>query len=35
LQARAERQLLGNLAEAPAGDFGDSVNITSQPTGAV
>jgi hypothetical protein len=35
LQARAERQLFGDLAPAPAGDFGDSVNITRQPAGAV
>jgi hypothetical protein len=35
LQARAERQFLGNLAPAPAGDFGNSVNITRQPAGAV
>jgi hypothetical protein len=35
LQARAERQLFGDLAPAPAGDFGNSVNITRQPAGAV
>jgi hypothetical protein len=34
LQARAEWQLFGNLTPAPAGDFGDSVNITRQPAGA-
>jgi hypothetical protein len=35
LQARAERQLFGDLAPAPAGDFGNAVNISSQPAGAV
>jgi hypothetical protein len=35
LQARAEWKFLGNLTPAPAGDFGDSVNITRQPAGAV
>jgi hypothetical protein len=35
LKARAERQLFGDLSPAPAGDFGDSVNIASQPAGAV
>jgi hypothetical protein len=35
LKARAERQFFGDLAPAPAGDFGDSVNIASQPAGAV
>jgi hypothetical protein len=35
LQARRERQLFGDLTPAPAGDFGDSVNIASHPAGAV
>jgi hypothetical protein len=35
LKARAERKLFGDLAPAPASDFGDSVNIASQPAGAV
>jgi hypothetical protein len=35
LQARAEWKLFGDLTPAPAGDFGDSVNIASQPAGAV
>jgi hypothetical protein len=35
LQARAKWQLLGDLTPAPAGYFGDSVNIARQPTGAV
>jgi hypothetical protein len=35
LQARAERQFLGNLAPAPAGDFGNAIDITCQPAGAV
>jgi hypothetical protein len=35
LKASRERKLFGNLAPAPAGNFGDSVNITRQPAGAV
>jgi hypothetical protein len=35
LQARAERQLFGDLAPAPAGDFGNAIDITRQPAGAV
>jgi len=35
LQARAERKFFGDLAPAPAGDFGNAVNISSQPAGAV
>jgi hypothetical protein len=35
LKARAEWQLFGDLAPAPAGDFGNAVNISSQPAGAV
>jgi hypothetical protein len=35
LQARAEWEFFSDLAIAPAGDFGDSVNIASQPAGAV
>jgi hypothetical protein len=35
LKARAKWKFLGDLAPAPAGDFGDSVNITRQPAGAV
>jgi hypothetical protein len=35
LKSRAERQLFGDLAPAPAGDLGNAVNISSQPAGAV
>jgi hypothetical protein len=35
LQPCAERQLLHDLAKAPAGDFGEPVTIARQPTGAV
>jgi hypothetical protein len=35
LQARAEWQLFSDFAVAPTGDFGDSVNISRQPAGAV
>jgi hypothetical protein len=35
LQACRKWQLLGDFVPAPAGDFGDSVNIASQPAGAV
>jgi hypothetical protein len=35
LKARAEWQLFSDLAVAPTGDLGDSVNITRQPAGAV
>ncbi len=35
LKARRERKLFGDLAPAPAGDFGNAVNISSQPAGAV
>jgi hypothetical protein len=35
LKASRERKLFGDLAPAPAGDFGDSVNIASQPARAI
>jgi hypothetical protein len=35
LKASRERKLFGDLAPAPAGDFGNAVNISSQPAGAV
>jgi hypothetical protein len=35
LKAGRERKLFGDLAPAPAGDFGNAVNISSQPAGAV
>jgi hypothetical protein len=35
LQSRAERKLFGDLAIAPTGNLGDSVNITRQPARAV
>jgi hypothetical protein len=35
LQARTKWKFFGDLAPAPAGDFGNAVNISSQPAGAV
>jgi len=35
LQPRPEWQLFHNLAEAPAGDFGEPVAVARQPAGAV
>jgi hypothetical protein len=35
LKARAERKFFGDLAPAPAGDFGNAIDITRQPAGAV
>jgi hypothetical protein len=35
LKARAEWEFFSDFAVAPTGDLGDSVNIASQPAGAV
>ena len=35
LQSRSKWQFLHDLAEAPAGDFGDAITIARQPAGAV
>ena len=35
LKARGKRKLFGDLAPAPAGGLGNSVNIASQPARAV
>jgi hypothetical protein len=35
LKARRERQLFGDLLKAPAGDFGDAVDISGKPARAI
>ena len=35
LKARRERQLFDDLLKAPAGDFGDAVDISGKPARAI